>query len=282
MNKCIHRYLTKTVTNPQPPGFADFIRGTKTLYLLSKKFNYKLLIDYNIHPLFKYFKYNENIYTTELNKTITTELIPVMSYREIYSRLLNLFNSKKDLYLLTNSFYTSNKTKHIDHGVDEINSSNNFIKEMLKPSVLLEKLFINKINEINLNINNYITIHLRIKDNCFFDKNFNLDKKTDNLIKEKIKIILNNNIDKNVLVLSNYSRYLQSLKRFFNNIYITNNLAIHLGSLDNKNMENKIQGTLIDLLFMSKSKQIYTISQYGSSGFSYEIAKTYNIPFKVI
>jgi hypothetical protein len=29
--KCIHNYLTKCSTNPQPPGFADFLRGTIAL-----------------------------------------------------------------------------------------------------------------------------------------------------------------------------------------------------------------------------------------------------------
>ena len=121
MNVCIHRYLTKCLTNPQPPGFADFIRGTKSLYILSTKFNYKLLIDYNIHPLFKYFQFNENIYTNELNTNITTELLPPISYNEIYSQLLNLFNLKQDLYLLTNSFHDSYRTHHSDHDVDVIN-----------------------------------------------------------------------------------------------------------------------------------------------------------------
>jgi hypothetical protein len=280
MNLCIHRYLTKCLTNPQPPGLADFIRGTKTLYILSKKFNYKLLIDYNIHPIFKYFKFNENIYINELNNFTTKELLPPISYHEIYSELLNLFNSKQDLYLLTNSFHISQMTHHIDHDIDVINNSNNFIKEMLKPSDLLEELFINKINNINININNYIIIHIRIKDDCFFNENFNLDENFDSLVKEKIKTVIDNNCDKNILVLSNHGRYLQHLKNLFNNIYITSNLTIHLGSLDNDNMESKIQGTLIDLLFMTKSKEIYTISQYGGSGFSYEIAQIYNIPLK--
>ncbi len=40
LKTCIHQYLTKCKTNPQPPGFADFLRGTRTLYLLSKKYDY--------------------------------------------------------------------------------------------------------------------------------------------------------------------------------------------------------------------------------------------------
>jgi hypothetical protein len=32
---CVHQYLTKCKTNPQPPGLAVFLRGIRTLYLLS-------------------------------------------------------------------------------------------------------------------------------------------------------------------------------------------------------------------------------------------------------
>jgi hypothetical protein len=35
---CVHQYLTSCKINPQPPGLADFLRGTRTLYLLSKKY----------------------------------------------------------------------------------------------------------------------------------------------------------------------------------------------------------------------------------------------------
>lgn len=281
MNFCIHKYLTKCSTNPQPPGIADFIRGTKTLYILSKKFNYKLLIDYNIHPLFKYFKYDENIYTKKSNNEKTLELIPPISYDEIYSKLLYFFESKDNLNVLTNSFHTSNMTLHEGFSADEINESNNFIKKMLIPSEQLEKLFKNKINEINLDINNYITIHIRIRDDCFFDEKFSIDNKFNDLVKKNIELILKNNSDKNLLVLSNDSKYLKKLKVLFNNIFITDNPTIHLGSLDNLNMESKIQGTLLDLLFMSNSKYIHMISQYGGSGFSYEIAQVYNIPVNI-
>ena len=165
--------------------------------------------------------------------------------------------------------------------INIINDCNNFIKEMLKPSELLEELFVNKINEINIDIDNYIIIHLRINDNCFLNNDFDLDKNVDNLVKEKIKIVIDKNCDQNILVLSNHNRYLQHLKNLFTNIYITNNLPIHLGSLDDNNIENKIKDTLVDLLFMSQAKQIYSFSQYAhGSGFSYEISKIYNIPIK--
>ena len=53
---CIHHYLTYCKTNPKPPGFADFIRGTIALYYFSKKYGYELLLDIK-HPMFQYLYY---------------------------------------------------------------------------------------------------------------------------------------------------------------------------------------------------------------------------------
>ena len=58
---CIHKYLTKCLTNPQPPGFADFLRGTISFYNFSKKYSYKLFLDCSEHTLFHFLKNNKNI-----------------------------------------------------------------------------------------------------------------------------------------------------------------------------------------------------------------------------
>jgi hypothetical protein len=89
--KCVHKYLTACVSNPQPPGFADFLRGTITLYNLSKTYNYKLFID-NHHIIFNYLKPNPKIINTD-ESTVTLELIPPLSYPDIYLELNKLFQS---------------------------------------------------------------------------------------------------------------------------------------------------------------------------------------------
>ena len=61
---CVHKYLSNCTTNPQPPGFADFLRGTITLYNLSQQYNYNLYVD-NSHIIFKYLKHNVNIINGE-------------------------------------------------------------------------------------------------------------------------------------------------------------------------------------------------------------------------
>ena len=83
--ECIHKYLTKCTNNPQPPGFADFLRGTIALYNMSKEYGYKLYID-GEHPIYKYLKQNKNIIKSDKNIK-TEEYLPPISYNVIYKIL---------------------------------------------------------------------------------------------------------------------------------------------------------------------------------------------------
>lgn len=280
LNKiCVHRYLTNCITNPQPPGIADFLRGTKTLYLLSQKFNYNLYIDYNIHPIFKYFKFNSNFYIKNSKNIDTIELLPPISYKEIYQNLEELFIKNNNLYILTNSFFNCNGASG-NFNNEEIINSNNFLKNLLIPDILLENLYKKKLEEFNINLNDsYVIIHLRFNDKCFNDINFNLDDNQFQKIIIKIEEIINTNINEKIIVISNFFILIQRLKNIFKNIYFTNSNSIHLGSLSNNNYEVSIQETLLDLLFIINSSKIYGISQYGGSGFSYFISEIYNIPY---
>ena len=76
--KCIHKYLNVCKTNPQPPGLADFLRGTIALYNFSKIYNYKLLIDCN-HPLFNFLKKNDKFLLSEPSSEVIELLPPLLS-----------------------------------------------------------------------------------------------------------------------------------------------------------------------------------------------------------
>ncbi len=300
---CIHQYLTKCKTNPQPPGFADFLRGTRTLYLLSKKYNYKILIDYDIHPIFKFLKYDENFFIRNLNVD-TLELLPPIEYNEIYEKLTSYFESNNNIYILTNSF-------HSNFEESEIIESNNYLKNILIPNNLLSILIKKKLLRMNINIddldninNKYIVIHIRLHDSCLFNDNFNLDNNIINNLHNAINNIMNNN-DKKIIIISNYYKLIENLKKKYDNLFFTNNNPIHLGSLseninlndldeisdieeDEKNnielkvlnkLDKKIRDTLIDFFILTKSSIIYAISEYGGTGFSYEISQIYNIPY---
>jgi hypothetical protein len=99
---CIHKYLTLCKTNPQPPGLADFLRGTIALYNFSNQYGYKLFIDCN-HPLFTYLKSNKNLINDNSSEVI--EMLPPLSYDEIYNKLKQIFIKGESFSIVTNSFY---------------------------------------------------------------------------------------------------------------------------------------------------------------------------------
>jgi hypothetical protein len=276
---CIHRYLTKCKTNPQPPGIADFLRGTKTLHLLSQKFNYKLYIDYDSHPIFKYFKYNPNFYISNTDNIDTLEILPPLDYGVIYEKLEELFTNNDILYILTNSFYSSYGASG-NYTNEEIINSNNFLKNILIPDILLENLYKKKLEDLNIKEDEtFIIIHLRFNDDCFSNKSFYISDIHYNKIIEKINTIINTCIDKKIIIISNFYNLVKKLKDIYKEICFTNSNTIHLGLLSSENYEISIQETLLDLLFIINSSEIHAISQYGGSGFSYFISEIYNIKY---
>jgi hypothetical protein len=304
---CVHQYLTICKTNPQPPGLADFLRGTRTLYLLSKKYNYKLLIDYDIHPIFKFLRYNEFFFIKNLTVD-TIELLPPIEYNEIYNILKSYFELNNNIHILTNSFHSSPMTNDY-YDKNEIDESNNYLKEILIPNNLLSILITKRLSKMNINIDDindkYIVIHLRFHDDCLFNDNFNLNDNHKNNLYNTINDIINNNNDKKIILISNYYKLIEELKQKYNNLFFNKNNPIHLGSLEQNinlneldeisdieedekdniefkllnKLDKKIRDTLIDLFILTKASKIYSISQYGGTGFSNEISQIYNIPY---
>jgi hypothetical protein len=280
---CIHRYLTKCKTNPQPPGFADFIRGTITLYLLSKRYNYKLLIDYNSHPLFKNLEFNEEYFIMDTKICDTLEFLPPKSYQNIYNDIETLFKHNNHIiYIHTNSFYSN-------HGIcsnfttDEINDAKKFIINLIKPNPELLKYYNDKFNDVLTN--EYIVIHIRFHDNCFFDNNFDIPN---NKIKNIVDFINNLSIQNNqqIIIISNWKKYINNNTFTHKNIYVSDSKPMHTGSLTRKIINSDdielidyLKDTLNDLLLLTNSKKNYCISQYGGSGFSELFSNIYNIPY---
>jgi hypothetical protein len=155
---CVHKYLTHCLTNPQPPGFADFLRGTIALYIFSKKYNYQLFLD-GTHPVFTCLKPNNNIISTNLN---VHEFLPPYSYNHIYLMLDKMFDKGESFSLITNSFYTLKNGKLENYGPITEDCAE-FMKNILVPSIEVE----NKMKEfLDLyNLTNYKVIHLRFGDN---------------------------------------------------------------------------------------------------------------------
>jgi len=265
---CVHKYLTKCTSNPQPPGFADFLRGTIALYIFSKKYDYQLFID-GSHPVFNFLKSNKNIILTDLN---IHEYLPDMIYNHIYVGLDKLFDKGKSFGVMTNSFYTL-KNGILENYGPITEDCRDYLKDILTPTVEVE----NKMKEVlNMyNLTNYIVIHLRVGD-IFLNEN----KYNEGLYKLYYNKILElKHTNQKYILLSDSSIIANKLKKEINelndsiDLYYWDNSKIHLGDLKNKN--SNILDTMVDFFIMSKSTQIIA----NGSGFSKISSVIYDIPY---
>jgi len=271
--KCIHKYLTKCSTNPQPPGFADFLRGTIALHNFSKKYEYQLFID-GTHPLFNFLKPNKNIIYSSPDSE-TKEFLPPLSYNDIYIKLNNLFTSGLSFSLITNSFYNLQKGKLSNFG--EISEEcANYIKDILSPSIEVENkitFVFSQVYKIDIN-DSFKVIHLRFGDKFIHENIYN-----DDLYKQYYNNIYNlvhQNKNEKFVLISDSSEISKKLKADIPELFYWDNSKIHLGDLINIETSN-ILDTIVDFFIISKSKEI--ITNGSGSGFSRINSIIYNIKY---
>jgi hypothetical protein len=280
--KCVHRYLTNCKTNPQPPGIADFLRGSMTLFMLSKRYDYDFFIDYS-HPIFQNFEYDQSVFIKTSDDIETLELLPPKSYQDIQNDLINLFEKNEDFYLLTNSPY-SGWGVDLNLNQEELQSAYDYIKKVLT----LEKERNAEYGEVKTRMKikdkDYVVVHIRFFDQCLNDPNFGVEQM---VLSKFLQFIseLERTYD-NIVILSNWFRFVDFIRQFKPNLLCygskpihTGDLDKHLGILDSKLVGEKLRDTVFDLKIISESKKNYSISQYGGSGFSYMMSEIYHISF---
>jgi hypothetical protein len=271
---CIHRYLTKCYTNPQPPGFADFLRGTIALYNFSRQYGYKLLID-GEHPLFKFLNRNKNIIHPTGN-SVTEEFLPPISYNDIYYKLEDIFKSGISVSVMTNSFYTIKDGNFINFG-DISEDCATYMKDILSPTIEIQQKIeyvFTEIYKINMN-DSFNVIHLR-----FGDRFIHSDTHDDNLYNKyynKINNLLENRKDEKFVLMADSSVMAKKLKAGIPNLLYWDNSKIHMGDLKNIETSN-IEDTLMDFFIMSRSKEIIA----GDSGFARSNSIIYNITLSTL
>jgi hypothetical protein len=267
---CVHNYLTHCSTNWLPPGLADFLRGTIALYYFTKQYNYTLLLD-NSHPFFRYLQSNPCIISNTIFPQ-TVEIIPPLSYEEIYARLQELFQSQRSVCLLTNSFYT------VENGGGLVNfgpiteDCRTFLQSILRPIDRIEDMIhgiFTNVYQFNKN-EDYKVIHLRCGDRILHDNLY--DDGLYSHYYEKIYPIVTHNKDTKYILLSDSSKIACELQKNIPGLYYWNNEKVHLGRLNQSS--SAIMETLVDFFIMSRSKEILT---GAPSGFSVVISLIYNI-----
>lgn len=247
-------------------GLGDFLRSSISLFILSKKMNFKYYIDLSnniyLEKCFEYnkFLYSENFISISIDKIFYT-------YDEFYNKINNLINTTNN-YLIVTHAYGYIKKNEIYKYIDEYN---NFI---LKPSKLLLENINFIMNKYNLSENNYISCHIRCGDS-YLDNNL-VDKDYRFEMNENIYSNINNFIEKNtnkndiILIHSDNINF----KNTFINLYpkykfldikfkhIVKNTICY-----GENNINSYLSTISEFYIISKSKKIILPISY--SGFSH-------------
>ena len=240
-------------------GLGDLIRGTIHLYQLSKKLNFRLIVDYQLHPISEFLKGCNHEYS-ELIKSNKDNILFV----DQCGSEKHIINNKNDvIYFLTNDFYN-----------DELNEDDkNFIKTILEPN----ELFNNEINMLKNKFDKFDIFHFRLGD-IEKSKMINTDY---NIFIKMLQNIKNNGA--NNLLITDSETFKKEIKLKTNNIITLDTKIIHLGYNTDS---NKIKDTLLEFYIMRYASIIYTYSIFthnnGISGFVYYINKIYNIPIKRI
>jgi len=267
---CVHKYLTECRTNPQPPGIADFLRGTVALYYYSKQYNYEFYID-GTHPLFSFLQPNSRIVKAfDLN---VHELIPPLQYGEIDKELQKLFEKKENFTVLTNCPYQKIEDKLFNYGPIR-QDAREFLQDILKPNEVIQKkisFIFEKVYKINP-ASKFKVIHLR-----FGDKFINTTETIpiEIYLHHYIKVLnIISSSKEPIILMSDATLIARKLKEDLPQLLYWDNHKIHLGSLE-KNPSEGIIDTLTDFFIMSKANEIYS----ANSGFTAIISEIYSIKY---
>ena len=263
----IHSYLPNCKTNPQPPGFADFLRGSIALYQYSKKYDYDFYFDKDIHPLFKYLKPSPHIISNDSNMEVQ-EILPPQSYPDIDKIICDHFESGQSFSLITNAFYSRDQNGNlVNFGVID-SDCRAFFQNLLQPNFLLEnKIFLVFDRYYNIDpSSNYKVIHLRLGDHFIFEKNIFNDNQLKELLKNKIyNVLMSDNCQ--CILITDCDTMGRILKDMYPTLAYWPSEKTHIGAFQKTNCD--ICDTLIDFFILSRAKEIISYSKYAvPSGFS--------------
>ena len=137
-----------------------------------------------------------------------------------------------------------------------------------------DDIILNTKNIFNLNISNYISIHLRLGDKYLEINKPNVSCDSRKYNKQNFYNIIEQNYDKNIIFFCDNNSFKQELKKKYNNIIILNSKIGHT-AIRNTTYE-EVLDTITEFYIMTNSDKIYGAS---FSGFSIVASKYNNIPY---
>lgn len=237
-------------------GLGDIIRGTIKLFQLSKKLNFTLLVDIQLHPVSTYLKQQIHPYNNLIQDN--KDNINFMYPNTVENHILN---SKDDvIYFLTNDGFQT-----IEEPLTE--ECKNFLKSILVPNEEFMSYLINKLGEIPYD--NFEILHYRLGDETLIRNN-----NSQNL--NDLKNHVEQHRGTNSILMSDNIVFKNHIKNSNSDIFMFDIIPVHLGYHDNY----LIRDTLFEFFVMVNSKKIKTYSVHGwISGFVYWTHLIYDIPY---
>jgi hypothetical protein len=267
-NICVHSYLTQCKTNPQPPGFADYLRGTIALFTLSKQYGYTLCVD-GSHPIFKYFRKHPRIISADRSSEVVELLHP-----HSYDVLETMFSTGNPISVMTNSFYTK------EHGVQRnwgsiSNECREFLQDMFSiTSELQERIeyVIRSVYSIEQG-QTFKAIHIRAGDRFLHHTQF--DNAIYSTYYRKITHVVQQDKGSIYILLSDSSEIAKKLSENIAGVRYWDNAKTHIGDLKN-NVDTALLDTLTDFFILSKASHILCDT---NAGFSCSVSTIFDIPY---
>ena len=245
-------------------GLGDCLRGTLTLYRLSKVYGFNLIVDIRHHPISNFFIINKHNYEDIIDKNIE-DLKFFYVTQNLQNYLENIIKTEDIIYLHTNAIFNMNE---ITNAINILtNDEKEFMKNILKPNDNFNNYIENKIINLPKKFN---IIHFRIGDTKSFNNNGLTQEELENY-----ENIFKKYYEENDVLISDNIIFKNYIKSKYNIIVYD----VNIGHLGNTNNLEEIHGTLFDFILQSKSSKIKTFSNYfWISGFVQWNSNIFDIP----
>ena len=239
-------------------GLGDLIRGAISLYQLSKKHNFKFIVDMQHHPLSLYLKQKSHLHSNLImeNKNNITFVFPDNVENHI------LKSEESVIFFATNCVFSDPITP----------DCKKFIKELLTPNNEMST-YIEEKKKI-IPFDKYFILHYRLGDYELIRDNSN-----DDLLVYKAWHLLDQQLEYNTILMSDSIKFKKLIKGN-RDIFMFDIDVKHIGYNEHS---AHLKDTLFEFFVISQSISIKSNSVYGwGSGFVKIVNNIYDIPLELI
>jgi len=235
-------------------GLGDLFRAVISMYQLSKKHNFQLIVDIQHHPLSKFLKKQDNPYDHLIAENKDNILFVMPNDVEKF-----ILDSKESVvFFMTNLPFSDPITPECKA----------FVKELLIPNEEMQQYIDEKKREIPFE--DYSILHYRLGDDELVRNSIN-----ENLLIGAARHLLEKEQEKNNILMSDSYNFKRLIKK---------NLSIFMFDIDIKHSgyqdhREQLKDTLFEFFIVLGAKKIHSSSVYGwPSGFVKIARDIYDVP----